>query len=211
MGKKGKISSNKIVLVCVTATYGPAGCSAQQAIMWKFKSGGQFETVYSETHADPRSSPVSYLQEFFFSPQSNLVGFSERLLTALTPKDSVKENEAFLYNPAIMPTMTSANNNQPHNQKYVTQSHKTPEDHYDGLRCSFSGRCLCRLVMLKYCKVRVSGRPDGDCNRTKRGHEETQPAYVLRGKERMKTALHLRQTGPDGNRYAIFKAQLSVC
>ena len=27
----------------------------------------------------------------------------------------------------------------------------------------------------------------------------------------MKIALHLRQTGPDGNRYAIFKAQLSVC
>lgn len=139
------------------------------------------------------------------------MGFSEHLLTDLTPKDSVKENEAFLYNPVIMPTMTSANNNQPHNQKYVTQSHKTPEDHYDGLCCLFSGRSLRRLVMLKHCEVHNSGWPDGDCNMTKRGHEKTQPAYVLRGKERMKIALHLRQTGPDGNRYAIFKAQLSVC
>lgn len=32
-----------------------------------------------------------------------------------------KEKETFLYNAAIVPAMTSANNNQPHNQKYVTQ------------------------------------------------------------------------------------------
>lgn len=36
--------------------------------------------------------------------------------------DSVQENKAFLYNPVIMPTMTSEKKNHPHNQKYVTQS-----------------------------------------------------------------------------------------
>lgn len=45
------------------------------------------------------------------------------LLTAQRRK-TLHENEAFLYNPVFMPTMTSANNNQPHSQKYVTNSHK---------------------------------------------------------------------------------------
>ena len=59
-----------------------------------------------------------------FSVISHRGGVSEHLLTAQALRDAVKENEAFLYNPAIMPTMTSPNNNQPHNQKNVTQSHK---------------------------------------------------------------------------------------
>ncbi len=69
-----------------------------------------------------------------------------------------------------------------------------------------------KKILLKYCKLHDSARPDGGGNVTKRGREKTQPAYVVGGgKDEMKIALHLRQTRPDGNGYSIFKAQLLAC
>ena len=79
---------------------------------------------------------------------TNLLGFFECLLTAQTPR-LWRKDEAFLYNPAIMPTMTSADNNQPHNHKYVTHSHRTLRDHYNGLCCLFSSHSLCCLMLKK--------------------------------------------------------------
>lgn len=81
--------------------------------------------VQLDTNADPCYSVIYYLHWVFsVISYGGWGGGSEHLMTAQALRDTVKENEAFFYNPVIMPTMTSPNNNQPHNQKNVTQSHK---------------------------------------------------------------------------------------
>lgn len=84
-----------------------------------------------------------------------------------------------------MPTMTSANNNQPHNQKYVTQSLKPPQDHYNGLCSMFSSHSLCCLTLkniVLHIEVYDSALPNG--NVTKRTCEDV--TYLCFRGERMK-------------------------
>ena len=113
---------------------------ALQADGWIFNSRGATCNCMKQKHT--LTSCCSALHS------ANLLGFAECLLTAQTLR-LWRKDEAFLYNPAIMPTMTSADNNQTHNRKYVTHSHRTPQDHYNGLCCLFSSHSLCCLMLKK--------------------------------------------------------------
>lgn len=111
-----------------------------QADEWIFNSRGATCNCMKQKHTlTPCCSALH---------STNLLGFAGCLLTAQTLR-LWRKDEAFLYNPVIMPTMTSADNNQPHNHKYVTHSHRTPQDHYNGLCGLFSSHSLCCLMLKK--------------------------------------------------------------
>lgn len=109
--------------------------------MWKVDSSVRLEIA----------QPPPFLLNWT-SLTSSYLALSVLCVFAGRPATLHKENESFLYNPVIVPAMTSENKNHPHNQKYVRHTHSHTHS-CNSWRCLFSSRSHCCLMLKKLVKT----------------------------------------------------------